>query len=107
MIPSPWQFVILALASYRIWRLIAEDDPPPLPEWRNRLVGAQETAGVWTFRRPTLAHMIQCPFCSGFHIAWIVTVCWWIQPHWTLDAALPFALSAALVAVKTHAVERD
>ena len=26
MIPSPWEFALLALAAYRLWRLIADDD---------------------------------------------------------------------------------
>lgn len=102
MIPSPWQFVILALASYRIWRLIAEDDPPPLPEWRNRIVGAQETAGVWTFRRPTLAHMIQCPYCLGFWLSITIWGAWMLWPEGTIVAMTPFAISTSVGLIKTN-----
>lgn len=100
MIPSPWQFVLLALAVYRLWRFCAEDDMPWLTAARNRIVGAQEVAGVWSFKRATLAHMISCPFCLGAHISLGIYLLWIWQPHWLLVLATPFALSAtaALVA---------
>lgn len=96
MIPSPWQFVLLALAVYRLWRFCAEDDMPVLVRWRNSIVGAELNAGVWTFRRPTIAHGIQCPWCLGAWLAITATACWWLSPHWTIVACLPFAVSAAV-----------
>lgn len=97
VIPSPWQFVLLALAVYRLWRLAAIDDIPPLPHWRNRAVGATQTAaGNWEFDRPTLAHLLQCAWCLGFHLSWSAWVLFWWQPHWTLVAATPFALSTVV-----------
>lgn len=96
MIPSPWQFVILALAVYRLWRFCAEDDMPVLVRCRNAVVGAELSAGVWTFRRPTLAHWLQCPWCAGAHFSAVALACFWLSPHWTLVACLPFAVSAAV-----------
>lgn len=94
MIPSPWQFALLALAVYRAWRFCAEDDMPVLVRWRNTIVGAELTAGVWSFRRPTLAHLISCPFCLGAHISAGIYLLWIWHPHWVLVLATPFALSA-------------
>lgn len=96
MIPGPWVFVLLGLASWRLWRLLAQDDLPPLLSLRNRVVGAvwSPAANAWLFDRPVLAHFLQCSYCAGF---WI-TLGWWLtwsaEPHWTLVAAAPFALSA-------------
>lgn len=98
MIPGPWQFVLLALASWRLWRLLAQDDLLPLLSLRNRVVGAvwSPAAGVWLFDRPVLAHFLQCAFCSG----WWIALGWWgawsAEPHWALVVAVPFALSAVV-----------
>jgi hypothetical protein len=94
--PSPWQFLVVALAVFRLWRLLAQDDLPWLVRLRNAAVGARETAGVWTFRHPTVAHWLQCPWCLG---AWLTvgwTVFWWLDGRLALYVALPFALSATV-----------
>jgi hypothetical protein len=68
MTPGPYTFVLLALASYRTWRLIASDDATyRLRAW---LVRWDENVGVP--RRPLVAEWLYCPWCSGFWytIAW-------------------------------------
>lgn len=102
MIPQPWQFALLALATYRVWRLAAIDDMPWLVAGRHRLVGATFTAGVWTFRRPTLAHMVECPWCLGFWCSLAVAAAWFVWPHGTVVAAVPFALATAVGALGHH-----
>lgn len=102
MIPSLWQFVLLTLAVYRLWRLAAIDDMPWLVTARNRLVGAQLTAGVWTFRRPALAHMIGCPWCLGWWFTLAATAAWWGAPHATLVAAIPFAAATVVGGLGHH-----
>lgn len=101
-IPQPWTLILLALAVYRLWRLIAVDDMPWLVHARNFAVGAHETAGVWTFRRATLAHALQCPWCSGL---W-VTAAWWgtwlAWPHGAVIVAVPFALATLVGALGHH-----
>lgn len=88
-VPSWWPFLLLALAAFRTWRLIAEDTILNRP--RARFVR-------WL---PKGEEFVLCPWCSG---AWI-SVGWWLAwcawPHWTLVVSVPFALSAvvALVAV--------
>lgn len=97
MIPSGWQFALLTLAVYRLWRLAAIDDMPWLVTARSRIVGAHHLDGseTWAFDRPTLAHAIHCPWCSGLWVAFSATGCWWLSPHWTVVAAVPFAVSTA------------
>ncbi len=94
MIPSAWQFAILTLAVFRIYRLLAEDTVPPLPEWRDRLVGFDHADS--TFKRPVLADMIACGYCAGFWLSLITASLWYWQPHATLVVAVFPALSGAV-----------
>ena len=77
MIPEPWAFALLALAAFRVWKLIAEDTLLDRPLRRLR---------EW--------EAVTCPWCSG---AWI-TVAWWaawlLWPHGTLVAAVALAVDA-------------
>lgn len=95
-VPGPWQFALLALGTYRVWRLAAIDDMPWLVRVRNWAVGAKETAGVWTFRRPTLAHAVQCPWCSGLWVTAAFVMAWFVTPHGALVVAAPFAVATAV-----------
>ena len=90
-IPSWYGFVLLALAAYRTWRLIAED------------------AILDRIREPVLRRLpkkleegMACPFCLG---AWIV-IGWWLAwtawHEWTLIVAAPFALSGAVGVFAAH-----
>lgn len=87
-IPNWWEFLLLALASYRIWRLVAED--VVLDPIRDRIV---KTSKVSEF--------VACPFCLGFWIAVVVWLVWTAWPHWALIITVPFAISGllALIAV--------
>lgn len=74
-IPDWWETVLLALAAYRVWRLLAEDTILDRP--RAWLVGLSG----WTAGRPTplsyrawLAEFVTCPACFGF---W-VSLAWWL-----------------------------
>ena len=84
-IPDWWQFLLLALAGFRIWRLLGEDTILARP----RAVFKRRTGDYWDA-------FILCPWCAGF---WI-SVLWWLgwvgSHHWALVAAVPFALSAAV-----------
>lgn len=88
-VPDWWQFVLLTLAAYRVWRLGAWDKVTE--RWRFRLVRFNRLG-----YRAGLAEFMQCPWCLGF---WIVLAWWaaWLAwPHGTLVAAAPFALSTAV-----------
>lgn len=82
-LPNWYELVLLALATYRTFRLIADDvifDRPRI--W---LVGK--------LGKP-FEEWATCPWCAGF---WL-SLLWWIAfelwPHGTPIAAVPFAISA-------------
>lgn len=100
--PAPWQFALLALGTYRLWRILAIDDMPWLVRARNRLVGAREVAGVWRFDRPALAHMWSCSWCLGWWLSLAVTGLWWAFPTIVVVAAAPFAVASAVGALGHH-----
>jgi hypothetical protein len=97
-IPSPWIAIILAAASYRLWRLIAEDTILNRP--RRWLVNLDDdwTEGdaVPDGYRYRLAEFLTCAWCLGFWIAIAVWGLWQIEQHWTAVLATPFAVSAAV-----------
>lgn len=96
-VPDWWAFLLLALAAYRVWRLLAHDTILD-PVRRRLLTPDDETGKRWEF--------ISCPYCLG---AW-VTAAWWlawlIWPHGSLVVAAPFALSAVVALVAVNG-ERD
>lgn len=96
MTPGVWAFSLLSLASWRLWKLLAEDT---ILDWpRARLVGNEY-----------VSELVSCPWCLG---AW-VAVCWWAGwwacPHTTLVVAVPFALSATvgIIATAVHRLAGD
>lgn len=96
-IPSPYAALLLALAAYRLWRLIAEDDVFDRPRrWLLRLGDWRDGQAAPPAYRDRLAEFITCPWCLGFWLA----VAWWVAwlglEEWALFAAVPFALSAVV-----------
>lgn len=77
---TPWEFLLLALAAYRTWQLVAEDDV--LDPIRRRV-----------FRR--VPDWLACPWCSGFWIAagWLVAFWVWAD---VIYAAGLFAASTVV-----------
>jgi hypothetical protein len=95
-IPEWWPFLLLALAAWRTFRLLAEDTILDRP--REYLL--RHTKGKGEL-------FIVCPFCLGFWVSvgwWLAWVAW---PHWTRVAATPFALSAVVALVSLIAVNLD
>lgn len=98
-VPGWWEAVLLALASHRLFRLIALDTILDRPRaWALY-------AGPWrpdsgrdppdTFRAE-LAMFISCPWCAGFWVTVLVYGIWQIFPHATLVVAAPLAISSAV-----------
>ena len=92
MILSWWPFVLLALAAWRTWLLIAEDTILDRPRRRIR----SEAVGEW----------LTCPRCAGFWVGLAWWIGWLAWPHGTLLAATPMAL-AAVVALIARWADRD
>jgi hypothetical protein len=95
-VPDWWATLLLALASYRAWRLLAEDDILDVPrryllrlgDWRKQ--GDPVPAGY----RAAAGSFLQCAWCSGFWVALAWWAAWQITEKWTLVFAAPFAISA-------------
>lgn len=113
MIPSPWVAAVLTLASYRLFRLVAWDDLPPLVRARRWATGAKagrrgsanamaglsndQVETTLTYARPKLAYFIGCPWCVGFWIGLGVYLAWVFAPTAALYAAVPLAINVAVV----------
>lgn len=112
MLPSPWVGLVLALAVYRLCRLVGWDDFPPVVRVRAWATGCEvvtigshnarqgltgeQVERSFRYRRATLAHFLSCPFCFGFWAGVCVYVAWLYEPTWVLYGAAPFALSGAV-----------
>lgn len=97
MTPDWYTFVLLSLASYRVWRLIASDDATyRLRAW---LVRWDENVGVP--RRPYVAEWLYCPWCSGawWTLGWFAA--WWLWHDVTVIAAV-FAASAVVGLIRSR-----
>jgi hypothetical protein len=90
-IPNWYGLVLLGLAAYRTWKLLAEDTILDKPrawfvygfrKWRGN-----GSAGY-------VSEFIACPWCLGFWTALAWWGAWQLWPHGTAVAAIPFAASA-------------
>jgi hypothetical protein len=85
MIPSPLEFIILALATYRICRLVIED----------RLLDAPRN---WFFSKVSpstqFGYLFTCYHCLSMYAGTFVFLCYTIVPTVTIPVACVLALSA-------------
>lgn len=99
MIPGPFAFILLALASYRTWYLLAED--VILDRVRRKLLRMgnwrEDGDPIPDNYRESLADFIRCPRCLGFWVALAWFVAWIVFPYQTLVGAVAMALSAVLI----------
>ena len=106
MIPSPWEFVLLTLAVYRLCRLIGWDTITRRP--RDWAIGASlsplkpydpdnpEQTCIRSVKRARLEEFLTCPFCLGFWLSLVAYVAWRLTPRETLVISSVLALSAAV-----------
>lgn len=96
-VPDWYGLVLLTLAGFRLWRLVAVD--VVTRKLREPILGMTEErhnrpAFSWPGYRPKLAEFVHCPWCLG---AWCC-IGWWgawlVWPRGTLVASVPFAISA-------------
>ena len=97
-IPNWYGLLLLALAAYRTFTLLSEDDILDVPRsWLLGYRGWKEGEKLPASYRAGWAKFLTCPACFGF---W-VSVGWWgayqLWPHGTLVAAVPLAVSALLI----------
>lgn len=73
---DPVLFVLMSLAAYRLWRLVAVDKLPPIMWARERFEAAVDRRfnAVW-------ADGVTCPWCSGAWVsALVVGAVWCVRP---------------------------
>ena len=95
-VPNWYSLILLALAAYRVWRLIAEDDILDRPRrYVTRLGTKWQKDGdpLPKGYRLGLAQFITCPWCLGAHSAFAFWLAWIFWPHGTLVVAAPLAIS--------------
>lgn len=105
--PDWYGMILLALAAYRVFRLLSEDTILDGPRnWVLKLGKWKEGQALPKGYRQRLADFLICPWCLGF---W-VTLAWWgawqVWHGGTLVAAVPFALST-LVGAIAHALNEE
>lgn len=97
-VPSVWVTILLLGASYRIWRLLAEDEILDRPRrWLVKLPRDwEESEPIPADYRESTATFINCVYCFGFWIVLVIWGFWQVEPHWTTVLAVPFAISAGV-----------
>jgi hypothetical protein len=95
-VPQWYAVVLLTLASFRTWKLLADDDiMDRARRWVTRL-GKWDAGPFPDDYRQKLAEFINCPWCFGFWISLAWWGAWQWLPHATLVAASVFAISAVV-----------
>jgi hypothetical protein len=99
-IPYWWDALLLTVAAWRLFHLLAFDDilDKPRrhvtrlsPNWKN------EGDATGEHYRAALANFIVCPYCLGFWVAAAVWGLWLAFPTETEFAAVPLAFNAGLI----------
>ena len=102
-IPSWWQFLLLALAAFRLFRLLSEDTILDRPRaWLLGYQGWTEGEKLPATYRAKWGEWITCPWCSGAWISGVWWVAWLLWPHATVVVAVPLAVSAVLALVSKN-----
>lgn len=117
-IPTWWQFLLLSLAAFRVWRLLAEDEVLAGP--RNLLVGLpwgweeidEETRQhnpIPDNYRLGLAKFIACPWCFGGWISGGAALVWVYLEEWpgVVSFLIVWLSISAVVGVIAHFLSTD
>ena len=85
-------YLVLALATWRISSLLVNEDGPyklckSVREWLQRIISAE---------------LFSCLWCASIWTATALTIAYWYAPGLTTWLALPFALSTLAIAVDKH-----
>ena len=97
-VPNWYQLLLLGLAAYRVFRLLAEDVVLDRPRaWLVGLSGWTAGQRTPTSYREGLAEFLTCPACAGFYVSlgWFASFQLW--PHGTVVVAVPFAISTVVI----------
>lgn len=112
---EPWEFVVVALGAFRLWRIAArdtitekareavtgydDDEAPPLKAAESSrppsTIEDENRYGSWRVS-VYLSALIRCPWCLGFYVSVGTYVAWRLWPDATIVAATVLALSTLL-----------
>jgi hypothetical protein len=87
-LPGPWTFLLLTLAAWRIWHLLAEDEL--LNRVRDRVAPPSTKRREW----------IECPYCGGAWIGGAVWLSWTLWPDFSSWFASLWAILAVVVFIQ-------
>jgi len=99
-VPNWYELLLLGLAAWRIFQLLAHDEILDRPRRYVTRLGRdwqKEGDPVPKAYREKWMLFLECPYCAGFWIAGLWWVSWLIWPHGTLVAATLFSLSALVI----------
>lgn len=113
-VPSPWVFVLLTLAAYRLTRFVGWDGiTAPV---RERITHREEAGSGKDARdtskgrkhrpyRPKVDEFLHCPFCVSWWLCFGGYIAWLAWPHAVEVLAVPWAASgiAGLISKKLDA----
>lgn len=94
-VPDVWAFALLALASWRVWLLIADDKILERPmDAIYRRIKPNERRAYWR-------DFAECPRCLGFWLSVAWWIGWLIFPTEATILAVPWAISAVVALVES------
>jgi hypothetical protein len=99
-VPDWYETILLALAAWRLFHLIAFDDLLNRPRryvTRLNKTWRQEGDSTGENYREGLAGFLTCPFCAGFWVTLAVWGSWLVFPTEAVFVAVPLALNAGLI----------
>lgn len=96
--PGIIAFIIMALATFRIWRLLSEDTILDYPRrWLVRLpYDWREGKRIPPEYRARLGEFIGCPWCLGWWISLVIWLAWLKWPNTVEALCVPLAFSAVV-----------
>jgi Protein of unknown function (DUF1360) len=99
-LPNWYELLILAIAAWRTFQLVAEDDILDAPRRKLLRLGDWEKDGddVPDDYRTNWGAFLTCPYCAGFWISLLWFLAWLAFGDWALVAGMPFVINAGVVA---------
>lgn len=103
-VPSPWEFFLLSVAAFRVWRLLAEDDILDGPRmWLLRLPRDwKDGDAIPSIYRDKCATFLTCPWCLGLWVFLGFYLFWCNYSEWALRVAAVGAGSAVLGLIRKN-----
>lgn len=94
-----FDLILLTLAAYRLWMLVAKD--AITQRHRVRILGYSDdgSRNRWPKPRKALAEFVHCPWCLGFWLSLGAAAAFYEWPHAARWILLPFAVSAGLALI--------